>query len=106
MKKESLLVLLTSLAMLILPSARVLADDFTGSIKVGIGKGDEYPNLAKVSLEEAVKAALTKVPGKAVKAELDREDGYLIYEVKIVSPDKKEHEVMVDAGTKEILKSE
>lgn len=106
MKRVSSLIIAGSLALPALVSSPIFADDIKGSIKVGVGKEDDYPNLAKITLEDAVKAALTKVPGKAVEAELDKEDGYLVYEVKIVSADKKKHELKVDAGTKEILKSE
>lgn len=68
----------------------------------GVNK-KEYVNIAKITLQDAINAALEKTPGKAVEAELDSENGYLVYDVKIVTTDKKT-EVRVDAGDKSILK--
>ncbi|RYZ60611.1 MAG: hypothetical protein EOP07_00180 [Proteobacteria bacterium] len=66
----------------------------------------DYHTLATVSLVDAVGAALTKVPGKAVDAELDSEKGFLVYEVKVIGDDGSTHKLEVDAGNKEILKDD
>jgi uncharacterized membrane protein YkoI len=97
---------LLSAGLVMLPlftSPAMSAEDLKGSIKVGMGKESEYPTLAKISLEDAVKTAITKVPGKAVEAELEREDGYLVYEVNVVSTDNKKFEIQVDAGNNSVL---
>ncbi len=61
---------------------------------------------AKVSRAEAEKAALAKVPGGTVKeAELEEEDGKLIWSFDIAKPGAKDIiEVEVDAKTGAVLK--
>ncbi|MBS0170686.1 MAG: PepSY domain-containing protein [Nitrospira sp.] len=52
---------------------------------------------ASVTLEDAVKHALKAVPGKAVEAEIGKEDGRTVYEVEIVDHNNKTQKVYVDA---------
>lgn len=87
-------------------SSLALAQAPKGSIATKDKKKKDYHNLATVNLQDAVQAALAKVPGKAVEAELDSEDGYLVYEVKIIANDNKTHEIDVDAGNQSILKDD
>lgn len=54
---------------------------------------------AKVTLDQAVKAATEKVKGKVIEAELEKEQGKLLWELEIVSDDKKITEVHVDASS-------
>ena len=55
---------------------------------------------AKITMEEAVRAAAKAVPGsKAVEAELGKEDGRTVYEVEVIDASKKTHKVYVDAQT-------
>lgn len=79
-------------------------DEAEGSIVV---PSDEaiLLSMAKVDLVDAVKAALRNTPGKAVSAELEEDDGFLVYSVDVVN-DGKVTEVKVDAGNKKILKTE
>ncbi len=65
----------------------------------------QLASLAKVSLVEAIQAAVKNTPGKAISAELEEDDGYLVYSVDVVTGDKV-MEVKVDAGDKKILKTE
>ena len=51
-------------------------------------------------------AALKQVPGKVLKAELENEDGYLVYGVEIVMADRQIADVKVDAGSGRVLKVE
>jgi len=74
-----------------------------GTIAVGKAKFAELPSMAKLGLVEAINAAVAKVPGKAFKAEIKAEDGFLVYEVEVVAADKKWTEVLVDAGSGAIL---
>jgi uncharacterized membrane protein YkoI len=96
---------LTSLA---IPSSTLYAKDLqqNGTIKANKLHKNEYSNSAKVTLQDAVSAATKKVPGKAIEAELESEDGYLVYEVKVISPDKKVTQVYVDAGNASVLGTE
>ncbi len=55
---------------------------------------------AKITMEEAVRNAVKAVPGgKAVEAELGKEDGRTVYEVQIIDANKKTQRVYVDAQT-------
>jgi uncharacterized membrane protein YkoI len=57
----------------------------------------ELISTAKITLEEAIHHALLSVPGKAVEAEIGKEDGRIVYEVEIVDRSNKTQKVYVDA---------
>jgi uncharacterized membrane protein YkoI len=59
---------------------------------------------AKISIEQAVKAAVSRDNGAVQRVELENEDGFLVYNVELLSADKKLHEVKVDAGNGNILR--
>ena len=61
---------------------------------------------AKVTMEQAIQTAKAKYPGRVVEAELESEDGALVYEVEIVSASGMEQEIEVDAQSGNILGSE
>ena len=64
------------------------------------------PALARISEDDARAAALVAVPPAAVtEVDLDEEDGYLVYEVGL-RHDRDEFDVVVDAGTGEVLCTE
>jgi uncharacterized membrane protein YkoI len=65
-----------------------------------------FAEMAKVSLDYAVNAALNAVPGKVLKAELENENGYLVYGVEIAKADHQIADVKIDAGTGKVLKIE
>ncbi|MGZ8383162.1 MAG: PepSY domain-containing protein [Nitrospira sp.] len=52
---------------------------------------------ATITLEEAVRNALKSVPGRAVEAEIGKEDGRTVYEVEIIDSSDKTQKVYVDA---------
>ena len=54
---------------------------------------------AKITMEEAVRNAVKAVPGKAVEAEIGKEDGRTVFEVQIIDANKKTQKVYVDAQT-------
>lgn len=54
---------------------------------------------ASITLEDAIKKALTTVPGKAVEAEIGKDDGRTCYVVEIVDRNDKTQKVYVDAQT-------
>ena len=57
-------------------------------------------STAKITMEEAVRNAVKAVPGgKAVDAELGKEDGRTVYEIEIIDANKKTQKVYVDAET-------
>ncbi|MGA4851383.1 PepSY domain-containing protein [Streptomyces sp. G5(2025)] len=57
---------------------------------------------AKVTAADAIKAALAKTPGTAVSAELDEEDGGLVWDVDILKGNTW-HNVEIDPGTGKVL---
>lgn len=93
-------------AFLVLPGLAVYATptDLKGSIQIKRTEEADLVHMAKISLDQAVKDALQTVPGKAVRAELDEENGYLVYRVEVVGPDHQATDVKVDAGSGKILK--
>ena len=63
----------------------------------------DLPTLAKITFEQALKTALAAVPGSIIKAELEVEDGNLMYSFEIVTPKKVIVEVEIDAGDGKVL---
>lgn len=60
----------------------------------------ELISTAKITMEEAVRAASKAVPGgKVVQAELGKEDGRTVYEIEVIDANKKTQKVYVDAQT-------
>ncbi|GAB1721912.1 MAG: peptidase M4 [Nitrospira sp. CR1.1] len=57
----------------------------------------ELAATATVTLEDAVRHALKAVPGRAVEAEIGKEDGRTVYEVEIIDSNNKTQKVYVDA---------
>ncbi len=77
--------------------------EIRGSISVGKAKERDYPQLAKITQEQASRIALERHPGQLLKTELENEDGTLVYNVEVVAPDKKMSEIKVDAGNGRVL---
>jgi len=59
---------------------------------------------AKISIQQAVNAAMSRDNGAVQRVELENEDGFLVYNVELVSADKKLREIKVDAGNGNILR--
>jgi uncharacterized membrane protein YkoI len=82
---------------------------YEGSIKLSSDE-QSLASLAKISLVDAVQAALAASPGQALKAELEAEletdEDYLVYSVEILGADGKTTDVTIDAGNGKILASE
>ncbi|SLM46398.1 conserved protein of unknown function [Nitrospira japonica] len=67
------------------------------------GKHADLLKDAKVTIDQAIKTALEKVPGTAVEAELEKKHGKAVWEVEIVGADGKVSEVHIDAATGEVI---
>ena len=78
----------------------------TGSILVKNDDEAGFAGMAKVPFDSAVNEALKAVPGKVLKAELENENGYLVYGVEIAKADRQIADVKVDAGNGKVLKIE
>ena len=66
----------------------------------------ELAKQAKITEDEAINAALEKVPGTVNKVELEDENGTIVYEIEVLSTDGTEQEVKVDAQTSDVIKVE
>ena len=100
-------ILLSTIALGIFFGSSAIADDFKGSIKVGLFDSEKKAmHKVAVSMIQAIEAAKKSIPGQVIKAKLDEEDDYLVYKIKIISKDDKEMEVLVDPVSAKILKSE
>jgi uncharacterized membrane protein YkoI len=60
-------------------------------------------SLATVSQQQAEQAALAAVPGTVAETDLDAENGFVVYSVEINGPDGTVTEVVVDAGSGQVL---
>lgn len=77
----------------------------------GIAFGDEEEKngkaemaaAAKVTLDQALKTASDKVPGKVIEAELEMKHKRLVWEIEVVTADKKVMEVHIDADTGAVI---
>ncbi|MGD9851217.1 MAG: PepSY domain-containing protein [Nitrospirales bacterium] len=72
----------------------------------GKEKADVANLPTSVTMEEAIKTATTQFPGKVLEAELESEDGKVIYEVEIVNAAGETREFEIDAQSGKILSSE
>ena len=75
----------------------------------GKGKKDESKETvamaakAKVTIEQAIKTASEKVPGKVVEAELEKKHDTLVWEVEVVTAENKVVEVHIDAESGAVI---
>ncbi len=77
------------------------------SIKLprGVKSQADLARHAKITQQQAEAAALAVLPGQVVKARLDREDGYLVWQID-VKHDRGTTEIAVDAGNAKVLAAE
>lgn len=64
----------------------------------------QNPQYRRITIEQAMAIALARVPGQVVKAELDYDDGMLVYEIDIRTAAGYKYEVEIDANTGVILR--
>ena len=75
----------------------------------GKGKKDESKETvemaakAKVTIDEAIKTASEKVPGRVVEAELEKKHDTLVWEVEVVTAENKVMEVHIDAESGAVI---
>lgn len=55
-------------------------------------------------MDQAIEIALQRVPGEVVKAELEFDDGTLLYEIEIRTSQGVKYEVKVDAVTGQVVR--
>ena len=99
-------IILSGIALGVLLGSSAMAEDFQGSIKLGFFDSKSAGmNKVKISMIQAIEVAKKSVNGKVVKAKFDKEDGYLVYEIKIINTKGQEMEVYVDPVTAKVLES-
>jgi len=74
-----------------------------GSIHMKDGNEQAMSKQARISAEEAAQIAAKALPGKVVESQLGEENGYLIWEVSMLSADGKESQLKLDAGNGRLL---
>ena len=63
----------------------------------------EMAAKAKVTIDQAIKTASEKVPGKVVEAELEKKHNTLVWEVEVVTAENKVMEVHIDAESGAVI---
>ena len=107
MKKTMILICGVVLATLVaFGGAFAQKANHAGSIQIKSDNEAVQAEMAKISLDSAVSEALKAVPGKVLKAELENENGYLVWGVEIAKADHQIADVKVDAGNGKVLKIE
>ncbi|SFE96673.1 PepSY domain-containing protein [Blastococcus tunisiensis] len=69
-------------------------------------ESEALADLATVDEAAAVDAAVESVGGEVVRAELEEEDGFVVWEVEVRGDDGTLHEVTIDAGDAGVLGTE
>jgi uncharacterized membrane protein YkoI len=93
------LVLPLAVGILLAVGSPALSDDKEGKIA-------DLLKDAKVTIDQAIKTALEKVPGTAVEAELEKKHDKTVWEVEVVGADGKTTEVHIDAATGAVIDTE
>jgi len=89
------------------PTQTTQEPTYACSIKVPPGTRDSgVKALAKMSGAQARQAAVAALPGTALRAQIENENGCAVYSVKIKSADSKIHKIKVDAGTGAVVHQE
>lgn len=104
MKKVAIMVFVT----VSLIAAQAISGDFKGSIKMGFGeKAQAVTSIeqVKISIEQAIEIAKKRVDGRVFEAELEKEYGYLVWDIDILDKNKEKHEIVVDPVTGDVLLS-
>jgi uncharacterized membrane protein YkoI len=106
MKKASIIVGMVMAGLITLGGTAISAQKSNpaGSIQIKNEEEAEFAGMAKISMDSAINAALKEVQGKVLRAELENENGYLVYGIEIVKTDHQIVDVKVDAGDGKILK--
>ncbi len=107
MKRLSIVTVILLAALLAFGGKIVSAQqaNLKGSIRINCDEAG-FAEMAKISMDNAINAALKEVPGKVLRTELENEDGYLVYGVEIAKADHQIVDVKVDAGNGKILKTD
>ncbi len=67
---------------------------------------DIAPNDVAVNIQQALDIALAQVPGSVIEAELENEDGLVVWEITVASAEEQTVEVTIDANSGVIIEQE
>ena len=93
----------TLCALAILSAAGILATSAAYGDDNGKNGKAEMAAAAKVTIDQAVKTASENVPGKIIEAELETKHNKLVWEIEVVTAEKKVMEVHIDADTGAVI---
>ncbi|UOD35373.1 PepSY domain-containing protein [Deferribacteraceae bacterium V6Fe1] len=90
-----------------LKSAKADSEDgktLNGTIKISRVQESDYPFMANISMAEAIQyAKKSNSGGKILKAELEEENGFLVYDVEVVQKNGDTVKLSIDAGNGKVL---
>jgi len=66
----------------------------------------EMVNQASLSAGQAIAIALNAVSGKVIEAEIEKEDGKLVWEVEVLTSENEVYELEIDANDGRIIETE
>ncbi|MFB7554292.1 PepSY domain-containing protein [Streptomyces brevispora] len=102
MKRKIVIAAVT--AAVLVGGAAATAVALTGDDSRGSGaRTASGSSTARVAAGDAAKAAVRAVPGTVTEAELDDEDGRLVWEIDVYGSDRSWHGVTVDPGNGKVL---
>lgn len=106
MKKVSIITGIVIAGLIALGGTAISAEQANpaGSIQITNEEEAGFASMARVSMDSAINAALKEVQGKVLRAELENENGYLVYGIEIAKTGHQIVDVKVDAGDGKILK--
>ena len=92
----------------LLGSAVVAAAAIALGTTAAVHADDKAVDPASVELDMAAASAIAlgAVPGSVTEAELEDEDGVIVWEMEILAEDGKEYEVTIDANSGSVLETE
>ena len=74
----------------------------TGAV-VGTVSAQSVAEATGLTMEQAIEIARLEVPGVVQEAELEREDGMMVFEIEILSDDGQEFEIVIAADTGTVI---
>jgi uncharacterized membrane protein YkoI len=106
MKKASIITGMVMAGLIALGGTAISAEQANpaGSIPIKSEEEAGFASMAKIPMDSAINAALKEVQGKVLRAELENENGYLVYGIEIAKTDHQIVDVKVDAGDGKVLK--
>jgi len=61
---------------------------------------------AALGIDQAMKIALAEMPGKVIEAEIEQDDGVIVWEIEVLNSQNQVYEFEIDANSGVIIESE